>query len=258
MLLKEVMLHTGLSKKAIQYYEDQKLIVPDRLENGYREYSLDCVQKLRTIKQCRILGMPVEKIRLVLQDRDTACNIYQEQILDIEYKTVQLQKQKQLLLDLKEGKNITEQELENLQVVRPFVYTEQYSMILLLFEGLCFIIALLCYEYIPSFDEIWGLGILMILAVAAFYYIYLVMKYQKNAPLCLSFSLKNLLLFLGVAFLTQLLIMSFIRFAQLMMPFTWGVLLGILCEAAIVWLDVVGVKNLERDLQECNNLQSKE
>ncbi|MDD7183587.1 MerR family transcriptional regulator [Peptostreptococcus porci] len=39
MLRNEIQSKTGLTRKAIEYYEKKGLINPRKLENGYRDYS---------------------------------------------------------------------------------------------------------------------------------------------------------------------------------------------------------------------------
>ncbi|MBP3882041.1 MAG: MerR family transcriptional regulator [Lachnospiraceae bacterium] len=55
---------TGITKKNIRFYEEQKLINPQRNPaNGYREYSMEDVKQLSRIKLLRKLGIPIESIR---------------------------------------------------------------------------------------------------------------------------------------------------------------------------------------------------
>ncbi len=55
---------TGIPKKNIRFYEDQKLLSPQRnTTNGYREYSMEDVALLNRIKLFRKLGIPIESIR---------------------------------------------------------------------------------------------------------------------------------------------------------------------------------------------------
>jgi len=55
---------TGIPKKNIRFYEDQKLLSPQRNSaNGYREYSMEDVALLNRIKLFRKLGIPIESIR---------------------------------------------------------------------------------------------------------------------------------------------------------------------------------------------------
>lgn len=58
---------TGLERPTIRFYERQGLLMPMRLENGYREYTEEDVQQLMKIKLLRQLGMSVEKIKALQQ-----------------------------------------------------------------------------------------------------------------------------------------------------------------------------------------------
>ena len=59
-------IESGLSPKAIRYYESIKLVVPDRRDNNYRDYTADQVQSLQLIRQARNLGFSVEQCRDLL------------------------------------------------------------------------------------------------------------------------------------------------------------------------------------------------
>ncbi len=63
----------GLAAKTMRYYEDIGLVVPARADNGYRDYSLVDIHRLRFIQRARGLGFSVEDCRglLALWD-DTA------------------------------------------------------------------------------------------------------------------------------------------------------------------------------------------
>ena len=65
MLISEVMEQTGLSKKAIRFYEDKGLIKVARKENGYREYSENEILTLKKIKSLRMCGISVSDIKLL-------------------------------------------------------------------------------------------------------------------------------------------------------------------------------------------------
>ena len=56
----------GISKKNIRFYEAEGLLSPDRAENGYREYGMGDVDRLKRIKLLRKLGVPLEDIRSLL------------------------------------------------------------------------------------------------------------------------------------------------------------------------------------------------
>ncbi len=58
---------TGLTTKAIRYYELMKLLPePRRTESGYRLYSTEEVQRLEFIKKAKRLGLSLEDIRDIL------------------------------------------------------------------------------------------------------------------------------------------------------------------------------------------------
>ncbi len=57
---------SGLPAKTIRYYEDIGLVVPDRAENGYRDYGTQDVHRLRFLQRSRSLGFTIEECRLLL------------------------------------------------------------------------------------------------------------------------------------------------------------------------------------------------
>jgi len=57
---------SGLPAKTIRYYEDIGLLSPGRSGNGYRDYSLDDVHRLRFLQRSRGLGFSVEECRQLL------------------------------------------------------------------------------------------------------------------------------------------------------------------------------------------------
>lgn len=68
MLINEVCRHIGLTKKAVEYYCLHELVSPALSENGYRDFSLDDVQKLKKIKVLRNLDISADDIRKILAD----------------------------------------------------------------------------------------------------------------------------------------------------------------------------------------------
>jgi len=57
---------SGLPAKTVRYYDDIGLVVPDRRDNGYRDYDNQAVQKLAFLKRARQLGFPIEDCRQLL------------------------------------------------------------------------------------------------------------------------------------------------------------------------------------------------
>lgn len=58
--------HSGLPAKTIRYYEEIGLLTPARAENGYRDYSVSDVHRLRFLQRSRSLGFSVEECRQLL------------------------------------------------------------------------------------------------------------------------------------------------------------------------------------------------
>ncbi|MER8748066.1 Cu(I)-responsive transcriptional regulator [Mesorhizobium sp. M1050] len=68
---------SGLPSKTIRYYEDIGLLSPVRTDNGYRDYSVADVHRLRFLQRSRSLGFSVEECRQLLslyrdKDRESA------------------------------------------------------------------------------------------------------------------------------------------------------------------------------------------
>lgn len=68
MLINEVCKRCKLTKKAIEYYEEQGLICPQIMENGYRVFSEEDVVHLSKIAVLRGLGISVSDIKSVLSE----------------------------------------------------------------------------------------------------------------------------------------------------------------------------------------------
>ena len=62
MLRSEIQKETGLTRKAIEYYEDKGLIHPKKSENGYRDYSIKDLEILKKVSIFRKLGMSISDI----------------------------------------------------------------------------------------------------------------------------------------------------------------------------------------------------
>jgi len=65
----------GLPAKTIRYYEDIGLILPDRTDNGYRDFSETHMHKLAFLSRARGLGFTIEDCRTLLslyEDTDRA------------------------------------------------------------------------------------------------------------------------------------------------------------------------------------------
>lgn len=71
--MKDLMNHTGASRKAIYLYESKGLLKPNRQENNdYREYDEEDVKRLQFIVCLRELDIPLSLIKKLLDEEDNA------------------------------------------------------------------------------------------------------------------------------------------------------------------------------------------
>ncbi|OZV11027.1 transcriptional regulator [Tissierella sp. P1] len=70
MQINEVCKQTGLTKKAIEYYQNKGLISPIIKENGYREFTDDNLEQLKMISLLRRLDLSTDEIREVMESKD--------------------------------------------------------------------------------------------------------------------------------------------------------------------------------------------
>ena len=54
---------TGLSVKAIKFYEERGLVRPTRTDNQYRMYGMEEIRRLSEIKRLRQIGLRLEQIQ---------------------------------------------------------------------------------------------------------------------------------------------------------------------------------------------------
>lgn len=120
MLIHEVSLATGVTKKAIEYYCERELICPAILENGYRDFIQTDVERLKQISVLRKLGISAEEIKIVLSDESG--DALQHLSVQKELSLKREQTKKALLEQLSSGKSYTDisgelQALENSQTI---------------------------------------------------------------------------------------------------------------------------------------------
>ena len=58
-----------MPRASIRFYEKEGLLSPERLANGYRDYSEADLETLRRIKLLRALGLPLEDIKALQAGR---------------------------------------------------------------------------------------------------------------------------------------------------------------------------------------------
>ncbi|MBA3449137.1 MAG: Cu(I)-responsive transcriptional regulator [Pseudaminobacter sp.] len=98
---------SGLPPKTIRYYEEIGLLKADRAGNGYRDYSMSDVHRLRFLQRSRSLGFSVEECRQLLslygdKERESADvkAIAETKLVEIDRKIAELASLRDLLSHL--------------------------------------------------------------------------------------------------------------------------------------------------------------
>lgn len=100
MQIHEVMKETGMSKKAINYYEEKGLIQVKKSENGYRDYNEEAIAKLWQIKVLRKLDFSSADIEAMLDGKRE--EVFQSHFDTIDKRIAQCTTQKQYIKALYE------------------------------------------------------------------------------------------------------------------------------------------------------------
>ncbi|MBS7527644.1 MerR family transcriptional regulator [Fusibacter paucivorans] len=84
MTIKELETRTGMTRANIRFYENEGLIAPSRLPNGYRDYSERDVHKLLKIKLLRRLQISLSDIKAIVRG-----NRLLDEVLEVQLQTLQ-------------------------------------------------------------------------------------------------------------------------------------------------------------------------
>lgn len=105
---------TGLTRKAILYYEDKGLIRPHKEENNYRSYSQEDLDRLLQISIYRKLGLSISEIKNILASKEKELGSI---LRDRQYRLELEETKKNLLEKLIKSQDFEEisKELENLE-----------------------------------------------------------------------------------------------------------------------------------------------
>lgn len=114
MLRNEVQNKTGLTRKAIEYYEEKGLIDPVRLENGYRDYSEKDVEILEKVALFTKLGLSLKEIREIIFDDGTLSSVLRTRQYEL---SVEEKKKEILELIVKDAdKSTIDEKVKNLEM----------------------------------------------------------------------------------------------------------------------------------------------
>lgn len=76
---------TGLTKRALRYYEEMELVTPIRTEAGYRLYSEEDIAEILRIKQFReSLGFNLNSVKYILELKKNLNNLLETENCDKE------------------------------------------------------------------------------------------------------------------------------------------------------------------------------
>lgn len=116
MNIKIVSEKTGLTKKAIKYYESEGLINPSKkYENNYREYSEDDIVKLNLIGALRALDIPIIGIKDVVVGKKSLPETLMDTLKKIDKNINHLEKSKLIIASLIE-KNLNDYKASGEQI----------------------------------------------------------------------------------------------------------------------------------------------
>lgn len=112
MLINEIAKKCNITKKAVQYYVEQGLVVPKVLENGYKDFSEQDVELLKQIVLYRKLGLSISEIKRVLENPKEITYILHRRTLELEREKVR----QELLKRVESGEKVEnlEQEINNI------------------------------------------------------------------------------------------------------------------------------------------------
>lgn len=84
MLISELAKRSNTTKKAVQCYVEQGLIIPKILENGYKDFSEQDEELLKQIVLYRKLGLSISDIKCVLENSGEITKILYKRTLELE------------------------------------------------------------------------------------------------------------------------------------------------------------------------------
>ena len=101
MLLNEIIKEVGMTKRAVKYYEEKGLLIVNKDNNGYRNYSKQDVDTLKKISVYRKLGIGIKDIQKLLKtdDKSILLHIYQEKLQEHVLQYSELKALKQFIDD---------------------------------------------------------------------------------------------------------------------------------------------------------------
>lgn len=112
MLINEIAKKCKITKKAVQYYTQQGLIVPVVMENGYHNFSEQDAKILKQVVLYRKLGLSISEIKGVLRNHKELTSILHQRTLELEREKLK----QELLKRIENGEKVEnlEREINNI------------------------------------------------------------------------------------------------------------------------------------------------
>ena len=108
MLINEIAKKCKITKKAVQYYTQQGLIIPAVMENGYYNFSEQDSEILKQVVLYRKLGLSISEIKGVLRNHKELTSILHQRTLEIEREKLK----QELLKRIENGEKVENLETE--------------------------------------------------------------------------------------------------------------------------------------------------
>jgi DNA-binding transcriptional MerR regulator len=135
MKISEVMEKTGLTKRAIRYYEDEGLLSPSiNNDNNYRDYSLDDMDRLIKISLLRQLDLGISDIKGLIVEPSSINKILKNHLERIDENINRLQTSKHIIRGIIESSGISDandftERLRNLRNLMELEDKQKYGYI---------------------------------------------------------------------------------------------------------------------------------
>lgn len=104
MKIKQVEELVDITRKNIRFYEEQGLLSVGRSENGYREYGVEDVKRLKQIRLLRRLSVPIEDIRQLFHGKYTLEDVLERQQVQLERQKESIRRTQLYCRQLLEGR----------------------------------------------------------------------------------------------------------------------------------------------------------
>ncbi len=103
MKIKELEQASGIPRASIRFYEKEGLLEPERMENGYREYSDRDLEALRKIVLLRALQVPLKDIRALQLGEDALDRVLERQLSALGAQRSELDKSLRVCRELRDA-----------------------------------------------------------------------------------------------------------------------------------------------------------